>query len=616
MNRTNSMAIVHKSEAHIKNGFDNILSNCLRARRKPFGHEPALWKVFDELCTQLEQYVSNRLTLKVKWSVGKGAWARVPWIALLAERETNSTKHGVYPVYLFREDLSGVYIALNQGIGVLADKQGTPKSRRILRERAEQLRRDMPVIQSLKHAAFSIDNEIDLHTSGELEKNYKASIVAYKLYRRSEIPNDAELLNDLEQLLVAYDEYLERQPFRTLKAPALKIVPNSPQKHVELSAATHEVISYIAERGFVYEPWQIAQYITAVRTKPFVILGGMSGTGKSKLAAKIAEATGGISKLLPVRPDWTDSSEVLGYSNLEGNFRPGPVLEIAREAAANPDRLYTCILDEMNLARVEQYFAEVLSKIEDREPHANGGYRTKPLIGQPLRGADPEWGTVCIPENLALVGTVNIDESTHDFSRKVLDRAFTIELSEVHLRHWKPNGPRICAASQWPMEWWNPINIHLSELSNATAAQLSEINRAITALDAANDLLGPAQLKVAYRTRDEVAFYLLHAQQISDAFVDREGNTVDPLDLALQMKILPRIAGRSNAIKRCVLGLLGWATTGKPLESADQGNLLVEKWEAWGRPSLLINATYPRLAARLCLMWQRFDADGYTSYWS
>jgi hypothetical protein len=269
----------------------------------------------------------------------------------------------------------------------------------------------------------------------------------------------------------------------------------------------------------------------------------------------------------------------------------------------------------MNLARVEQYFAEALSKIEDRVPQVNGGYRTKPLLGQTLRGADPEWATVCIPENLAIVGTVNVDESTHDFSRKVLDRAFTIELSEVHLRHWKPNGGPVRVPSQWPMTWWHPIRIHLSELTNASAAQLSEINRAITALDAINDLLGPAQLKIAYRTRDEVALYLLHAQQISDAFIDSEGDTVDPLDLALQMKILPRIAGRSNAIRKCLLGLLGWATNGVPLESDDQASALIKRWEQWGRPAALLNSNYPRLAARLCLMWQRFDADGYSSYW-
>jgi hypothetical protein len=615
MSRTTTIAVSQEPETRIKNAFDNILSNYLRARRKAFGREPALWKVFEAVREHLENHVSNRLTLKIKWSVGRGDWARVPWIAVVDERETKSTRHGVYPVYLFREDLSGVYVALNQGIDLLKDEQGAPESRRILRERAEQLRRHLPPFQALENAGFSSDNAIDLHTTAKLVKNYEASIVSYKLYRRGEIPDDAKLLNDLEQLLVAYDEYLQRQPFSTAKAPPLKIVPKAAPKHAELSSATQDVISYVANRGFVYAPWQIAQYITAVRTKPFLILGGVSGTGKSKLAAMIAEATGGVSKLLPVRPDWTDSSEVLGYSDLEDKFRPGPVLEIARAAIANPDLQHTCILDEMNLARVEQYFAEVLSKIEDRAPQANGGYRTNPLLGQTLRGADPDWATVCIPENLALVGTVNVDESTHDFSRKVLDRAFTIELSEVHLRHWKPNGGPVRTPSKWPMAWWNPIKIHLSELTNASAAQLSEINRAITALDAINHLLGPAQLKIAYRTRDEVAFYLLHAQQISDAFVDSEGDPVDPLDLALQMKILPRITGSSSAIRKCVLGLLGWATNGTPLESDDQGNALVKRWEKFGRPPALINSKYPRLSARLCLMWQRFDADGYTSYW-
>jgi hypothetical protein len=103
MTRANSMAIVQDSPIDIKTALDNILSVCLRARRKPFGREPALWKAFEELSKHLESYASNRLTLKTKWSVGKGAWARVPWIALPDERETKSTRHGIYPVYLFRE---------------------------------------------------------------------------------------------------------------------------------------------------------------------------------------------------------------------------------------------------------------------------------------------------------------------------------------------------------------------------------------------------------------------------------------------------------------------------------------------------------------------------------
>ncbi|HSK65020.1 MAG TPA: DUF3578 domain-containing protein [Pyrinomonadaceae bacterium] len=609
------MAIVHEPETSYKAAFDSILSNYLLARLKPFGREHALWRVFEKLAEQFQKYVTNHPTLNVKWSVGKGSWARVPWIAFLDSRETNSTQNGVFPVYLFREDLAGVYLTLNQGIGDLKEKHGTPESRRILRERAEQLLRDSLTLHTLEESGFSLDNKIDLYNDRGPAKDYEASVVGYKFYRRDEIPNDVDLLNDLEQLLRAYDEYLEQQPFREGETLALKVAPGPPHENFRIESAIHEVISYIADRGFVYEPWQIAQYITAIRTKPFVILAGITGTGKSKLPALVAEATGGESKLVPVRPDWTDSADVLGYTDLEGNFRPGPVLELAHSAAANTDQFCTCIIDEMNLARVEQYFAEVLSRIEDRRPQANGGYRTGPLVRQVAKEADAEWGEVVIPENLAIVGTVNMDESTHPFSRKVLDRAFTIELSDVNLAQWNPNGYRLRPVATWPVVSWNPIKIQLSELANPTDQQLAEISRAIAALQAVNILLTPAQLQVGYRTRDEVAFYLLHAQQIAAAFIDHEGNAVDPLDLALQMKVLPRIAGSSNAIKRAVFGLLGWATTGVPLESTDEVNSILDSWEIAGRPSSLAESEYPRLAARLCLMWQRLEIDGYTSYW-
>lgn len=618
--------MAQESKTFIATTFEEILRNYRVARVEPFGRENRTWRLFETLANFFQAHVSkSRPSLVVKASAGKGNWARVPWIAFLDDRETHSTKYGVYPVYLFREDMSGVYVTLNQGVTRLKERHGIPESRRILEERAKELRRELPSLQTLKEVGFSVDDKIDLHTSRGLGKDYEGSTICYKLYVKGAIPNDDEIADDLEQVLRAYDQYLESSglrfvdtslvsDMRDVEEPIEPRMPASPQPDFKIATAIHEVISYIADRGFIYEPWQVAQYITAVRTKPFVILAGITGTGKSKLPKLIAEATGGESKLVPVRPDWTDSADVLGYKDLQGNFQPGPLLELASVAAARSDQFYTCIIDEMNLARVEQYFAEVLSRLEDRHPLERGGYGTDAVIEQ-VRKADAEWGEVSLPSNLAIVGTVNMDESTHGFSRKVLDRAFTIELSDVDLSDWNPNGARVRDVSTWPVSSWNPIKIRLNELENPTAEQTSEITRAIAALNAVNVILTPSQLQVGYRTRDEVAFYLLHAQQISDAFVDRKENAVDPLDLALQMKILPRIAGSSNAIKRCVSGLLGWATTGVPVEDEDAVNSIIESWEQSGRESSLPNSKYPRLAARLCWMWQRLVADGYTSYW-
>ncbi len=378
-----------------------------------------------------------------------------------------------------------------------------------------------------------------------------------------------------------------------------------------------KIISYIKSKGFIYEPWQIAQYITAIRTKPFVILAGISGTGKSKLPALVAEATGGESRLIPVRPDWTDSSDILGYVDLQGDFRPGSLLEAAHEAMCDQEKFWICIIDEMNLSRVEHYFAEILSKIEDRDGNPQSGYKSKPLLGKSLKETDSEWANVVLPPNFCIVGTVNMDESSHGFSRKVLDRAFTIEFSEVELDTLNLDTKgAVETAIDWPPKKWFPKAIRLAELmKDIDEKDKNEVIKAVEALKEINALLTPAQLQIGYRTRDEIALFLIHAKDIQDSFRETNGENVDPLDLAFQMKILPRIVGGSAVIQEVVLGLLGWAVNGTPFKAEEDGRPTLENWKDEGRPTKIPRTRYPRLAARLCLMWERLLAEGYTSYW-
>lgn len=373
---------------------------------------------------------------------------------------------------------------------------------------------------------------------------------------------------------------------------------------------------YIGAQGFVFQPWQIATYVAALWTKPFVILAGVSGTGKSKLPQLISEATGAVCKLIPVQPNWTDSSDVLGYEDLQGRFRPGPLLRLAQQAEENPKIHHVCIVDEMNIARVEYYFAEVLSRMEDRIAGDGGGYTSRPLLNLDLEDNDQVWAQQGLPPNLAIVGTVNMDETTHSFSRKVLDRAFTLEFSDIDLTVWNAEeAPESAEPVRWAAESWFPRYTRISEMNDQPDEERDVVKQVVETLEQLNRYLVQAQLQVGYRTRDEAALFVLHARELEPSFITRDGEPVDPLDLVLHMKVLPRIVGGSNAIRRLLLQLLGWAVGGTPFENEDDGNALVARWSEEDRPGMLSGAVFPQTAARLCLMWDRLSSEGFTSFW-
>ncbi len=352
------------------------------------------------------------------------------------------------------------------------------------------------------------------------------------------------------------------------------------------AAATERVIASIEARGFVYEPFEVAAYLTALRTKPFVLLAGPTGVGKSRLPALVAEATGGAAHLVPVRPDWTDPAETLGYTDLAGHFRPGALLRVARDAERDPGRFHTLVLDELNLGRPEHFLAEVLSRMEARTETA-AGWASPPLLTERLGTADAAWQSVAMPANLGLVGTVNVDESVHAFSAKVLDRAFVLTFAATDLDVWeRPPSVQVLTVDLWAADAWRPRAIRLADLTDLTDPERSDIQRSVAAVAESARLLGDAA--PGYRARDEIALFVLHARETPDSFRTRRGVQVDPLDVALAAKLLPRLdADRSN-----LEPLLAWAA-GQTARDA------VETWEASGRPATLPGARFGLTAARL-----------------
>lgn len=314
-------------------------------------------------------------------------------------------------------------------------------------------------------------------------------------------------------------------------------------------------------------------YLTALRTKPFMLLAGISGTGKSRIVREMAKACWAADEedygkncprnfcMVQVKPNWHDSSDLIGYvSRINGEkYVVGPFLRFIAKAIKDPKRPYFLCLDEMNLAPVEQYFAEYLSVIESRKLQ-DGHIETDPIVPfenteaygsliDQLFDSDEERKAykteeggkrLTIPENLFVVGTVNMDETTFSFSRKVLDRAMTIEMNEVNLH----GGLEAGGAAEFG---------YIGEDLMGEAAEGRDIyadNQAlcedvIAYLGKVNDILEGTPFKIAYRTRNEFLLYAVNRLHFAT-----DSELWQTLDEMTSMKILSRIEGDNERCER------------------------------------------------------------------
>ena len=360
-----------------------------------------------------------------------------------------------------------------------------------------------------------------------------------------------------------------------------------PKKDGEKEMTTKEQVAsirkYIEAKGFNYDGSLIENFYLGLKSKPFVILAGTSGTGKTRLVRLFAEAIGcqDTYKLVSVRPDWSDSSDLFGHVDLNQKFVPGAIIDFVKQAELNPNKPYFLCLDEMNLARVEYYMSDILSAIETRR-YESGMIITDPVVSSANYGNDPHapgrYGKVILPGNLYIVGTVNMDETTFPFSKKVLDRANTIEFSYVDLLSM----PSFSTATTDKITVTNEFLVSkYITLNDCDAVDKEYIAGVCTTLSRINGILEMANAHIGYRVRDEIVFYMLN---------NREANLLDDkvaFDNQIMQKILPRVQGSSESIKTMLGELL------KICES--------EKYEA--------------SAKKINFMIKRYEEDGFTSYW-
>ena len=368
----------------------------------------------------------------------------------------------------------------------------------------------------------------------------------------------------------------------------------------KMEGLTHQEVlkhleSYVAAQGFTYPEGTVRDLYISLQTKPFCILAGISGTGKTRLTSLFAEAltadTDQQYRLLPVRPDWADSTPVLGYVNLlspgaegRGRYVSTPFLDFVRRASQpeNAHRAYFLCLDEMNLARIEHYFAEVLSAMETP---------TRVLLL-------PDGRSLRLPANLFLTGTLNLDEATHTLSRKVLDRANTLVLREVRLREEAAGAETPEAAANVTSEKRQAMFLY-SRVQTVATARTKLRSLSSSGIDFAeyvnhcladaNDILEPHGLHFAYRIRDEVLRYCANSFDTDgtglltpEGIESGETNLKTALDLQIVQKVLPRLSGTRETLEEPARDLLRWAERAQLTRSVRKLERILQRLERDG----------------------------------
>lgn len=376
---------------------------------------------------------------------------------------------------------------------------------------------------------------------------------------------------------------------------------------LNMKANIEQVETYIQQKGFNFKKEEIANFYLSLKTKPFVVLAGISGTGKTQLPRLFAEAIGMAKEQviqIPVRPDWTDASDLIGYTSLKGNFISKPLTDAILKAKENLSIPYFFILDEMNLARVEHYFADFLSVVETRYKTENNEIHTDfLLVKSQLKDADNAYlfDNIYWPENLYLIGTVNMDETTYPFSRKVLDRANSIEMNTVELDWIDTQKPTVDKLQNFTNANLRSEFVASVELTNTDKLHVEE---ELEMLKTINKILEISDLHFAYRVRDEVIFYVLYAKK------EKLLSPEEAIDFQIMQKILPRIHGSSIRIQKVLIGLLNLlANQDLATEYPDMDYLHKDKG------TIIEKSNYPRSSEKLIFMLERFDEDRFTSFW-
>ncbi|RYG86552.1 MAG: DUF3578 domain-containing protein, partial [Alphaproteobacteria bacterium] len=391
-----------QEEALFARTAEAFLSRFRGVRETPFKTVPDLWDTMERLKAILEKMPSvvARPTVKVDWSLGKGAWASVPWIALMDERETTSTQRGLYIAFLVSRDLATIHLCLLQGMTELVQEHKTSGARPILRQRSDAYRALAP---ELAHHGFMLDGDMNLGAEG-WGQSYEASCIAHHPLNAEALPNDRAIEALLEPLLAAYHRILDQGPDPAVDEAVASLPPYTVED---------------ALTGLFIDPDEFRRILDIWRDKKNLVLQGAPGVGKSYIARRLAYAL--MAQKDPSRVAVVQFHQSYGYEDFVQGYRPtadggfelrdGVFHRFCEQARKRPGVPHVFIIDEINRGNLSKIFGELMLLIEHDKRAAEWAAR--------LAYASQETEPFHVPENIWLLGMMN----TADRSLSVVDYA-------------------------------------------------------------------------------------------------------------------------------------------------------------------------------------------------
>lgn len=553
-------------------------------------------------------------TFKIKGSVGAGRLSDTPWVAVMNKKITSTTQEGVYIVFLFNKDFNKIHICL--GIGAKAfgsSSKAITKMRAYRNELRASLKseeksdltrlfeepEELDVTNKSYRKSIIFSNEWPLDNTEECKLLLKDYEVVYKkfveLYElglvRLTPPSDEGVSlfsdeDDEDDSLVSEGVDTEEMDDKTIGGIAEK--KTDKQEPFDISS----LISAIKSTNLIYDDTLIKRFAYSLLTKPFVILSGLAGSGKTQLALACAKAlvedVDSQICFVSVGADWTNREPLLGFPNaLKDDVYQTPesgALQLMIEAEGNPEKPYFLILDEMNLSYVERYFADFLSAMEAKDMKIK--LWDKDACGVP--------SSVSLPKNLFIVGTINVDETTYMFSPKVLDRANVIEfkVSEKEMDTFLENAPDVKMSK-------------CEGMAANMAKDFVEIAGGSKAISTdANDVLKKffKELKTVnaefgYRTATEIGRFISLATENKSMDLD------DAIDAAIVQKLLPKLHGSRKKIVKVL----------EPLFAECCGKKIAELEEK-DYAAVVEGAKYSLSADKILRMYNSAIENGFTSF--